>query len=88
MNKECPICLCGITGGEKLIVLGCHEKHYFHKDCYNQLKEQCERSRQKVYCPYCRAEVIKTTETEADKAAYDDPFAVGNEIGIELENQL
>jgi len=49
IEGECVICCDGIKKGEKVMILNCSGKHYFHEDC---IKKWLKR---KIRCPICRS---------------------------------
>lgn len=46
---DCVICSSEIREGEDIIILKCHNKHYFHDECIKQWLKK------RVSCPICRS---------------------------------
>ena len=54
---ECAFCMVEYSKGEQVSVLGCHEKHFMHRDCLTGFLEYKKDNNQKANCPLCRKEI-------------------------------
>lgn len=62
LGTECSFCYMPMKAGEVVTVLGCHEKHFNHKECYDTYVEVFKRTSSRLLCPLCRAPVVNTKE--------------------------
>jgi C4-type Zn-finger protein len=56
----CPICTMDLetkSSGLKIVQLSCNFSHAMHEECFEAHKKFKSDHKQKLDCPYCRAEL-------------------------------
>ena len=72
MRGVCPICTLDYEVPTEIGTLGCHRKHFLHKECYDFMVDFDDKHNKTSVCPYCRVEIVRSQVTFA-KLTKDAP---------------